>query len=51
MRLPIAALLLLPSIIPAEEWPRDAEGHMALGNRQLDLAGLRRAGLDEVAAT
>src|SRR6266568_4173768 len=32
---------------PKEEWDRDANGHYALGNRRLDLAGLLRAGLDE----
>ena len=32
---------------PQEEWDRDADGHYALGNRRLDLAGLLRAGLDE----
>jgi catechol 2,3-dioxygenase len=32
---------------PVEEWDRDAEGHYALGNRRLDLAGLLRAGLEE----
>jgi len=32
---------------PKEEWDRDADGHYALGNRRLDLAGLLRAGLDE----
>lgn len=30
---------------PAEEWDRDADGHMSLGSRQLDLAGLLREGL------
>ncbi|MDQ6772197.1 MAG: VOC family protein [Candidatus Dormibacteraeota bacterium] len=29
---------------PPETWPRDAEGHMAMGNRRLDLAGLLREG-------
>ena len=29
---------------PPEEWDRDAEGHYALGNRRLDLAGLLHAG-------
>jgi len=32
---------------PEKEWDRDANGHYALGNRRLDLAGLLRAGLDE----
>jgi len=32
---------------PKEEWDRDAQGHYALGNRRLDLAGLLRAGLGE----
>ena len=31
---------------PPEEWDRDAEGHYALGNRRLDLAGLLHAGED-----
>jgi len=29
---------------PPEEWDRDAEGHYALGNRRLDLAGLLHEG-------
>jgi len=29
---------------PPEEWDRDENGHIALGNRRLDLAGLLRAG-------
>ena len=32
---------------PKEEWDRDEDGHYALGNRRLDLAGLLREGLDE----
>src|SRR5437773_12556007 len=32
---------------PEKEWDRAANGHYALGNRRLDLAGLLRAGLDE----
>jgi catechol 2,3-dioxygenase len=32
---------------PPEDWDRDAEGHMALGMRRLDLAGLMREGLEE----
>jgi len=31
---------------PPEEWDRDAQGHYALGNRRLDLAGLLHAGED-----
>lgn len=30
---------------PQEEWPRDEDGHLTLGNRQLDLSGLLREGL------
>ena len=30
---------------PVEEWDRDENGHLALGNRRLDLAGLMREGL------
>ena len=30
---------------PAEEWARDDNGHLTLGNRRLDLAGLLRVGL------
>lgn len=30
---------------PAEDWPRDAEGHMAMGQRRLDLEGLLKEGL------
>ena len=30
---------------PKEEWDRDKDGHYALGNRRLDLAGLLREGL------
>jgi len=30
---------------PREEWDRDAEGHLSLGNRRLDLAGLLKEGL------
>ena len=30
---------------PAEDWDRDENGHMSLGNRRLDLAGLLREGL------
>jgi catechol 2,3-dioxygenase len=29
---------------PPEEWDRDSEGHYALGNRRLDLAGLLHEG-------
>lgn len=29
---------------PPEEWDRDSEGHYALGNRKLDLAGLLHEG-------
>lgn len=29
---------------PVEEWPVDADGHAAMGNRQLDLEGLFRDG-------
>lgn len=32
---------------PPEEWDRDAQGHYALGNRRLDLAGLLHAGEGE----
>ena len=32
---------------PAAEWDRDAQGHYALGNRRLDLAGLLHAGEEE----
>jgi len=30
---------------PREEWDRDPDGHLALGNRRLDLAGLLKEGL------
>jgi len=30
---------------PREEWPRDADGHLALGGSKLDLEGLLREGL------
>src|SRR5437588_10426800 len=30
---------------PPEEWDRDEDGHLSLGNRRLDLAGLMREGL------
>lgn len=30
---------------PEDQWPRDAEGHMAMGNHQLDLEGLLKEGL------
>ena len=30
---------------PESEWPRDAEGHLAFGNRRLDLDGLLKEGL------
>lgn len=30
---------------PEEEWPRDAEGHLPMAQRQLDLEGLLREGL------
>ena len=29
-----------------DQWPRDEEGHMAMGNRHLDLDGLLREGAD-----
>jgi len=29
---------------PETEWPRDADGHLAFGNRHLDLAGLLAEG-------
>jgi len=32
---------------PPEEWDRDAQGHYALGNRRLDLAGLLHEGEQE----
>lgn len=31
---------------PREEWDRDQDGHLALGNRRLDLDGLLREGLE-----
>jgi catechol 2,3-dioxygenase len=31
---------------PAEQWPRDADGHMAMGNRRLDIDGLIREGAE-----
>ena len=30
---------------PRDEWPTDADGHLGLDNRRLDLAGLMREGL------
>jgi catechol 2,3-dioxygenase len=30
---------------PREEWDRDSDGHLGLGNRRLDLTGLLREGL------
>lgn len=32
---------------PPEEWARDADGHLALDGRKLDLEGLLREGLEE----